>query len=324
MKPFLFVLIVLLCLTGCQKTAESAALPTLVRFPSLTPTLHPSESPTATLTFTPSPTITATATFTASPSATMSPTAIFSPTATFTFTPSFTATPLPEAFIFGRSAGDRDLLAYRYGTGAKIIMLVGGIHAGFEANTSQLMEELRSHFAINPHLIEEGITILIIPALNPDGAAHGRTLQGRFNGNNVDLNRNWGCGWKEEAFFRDMEVDAGEQAFSEPETRALGSLIQRTLPSAVLFYHAAANGVYAGACDESREVSSDLAALYGQASTYPSGSEFSAYAVTGTAPAWVDSIGIPSLDVELATADTTEFNRNLQAILAVQSWVLAR
>jgi hypothetical protein len=91
-----------------------------------------------------------------------------------------------------------------------------------------------------------------------------------------------------------------------------------------MFYHAAANGVFAGACDESRNVSSDLAALYGQASGYPYGESFSAYAVTGTAPAWVDSIGIPALDVELATADTTEFNRNLQAILAVQSWVLGR
>jgi hypothetical protein len=321
MKLSLFALIVLLCLTGCQESPESVALPTLIRFPTLTATLNPSESPTATFTHSPSPTITETATAlppTASPSATLSP------FPSLTFTPRFTATPLPEAFIFGRSAGDRDLIAYRFGTGSKVIMLIGGIHAGFEVNTTGLMEELRQHFSNNPNLIQAGVTMIIIPALNPDGASLGRSLQGRFNGNSVDLNRNWGCGWQEEAFFREMEVDAGEQAFSEPESRALGSLIQRVLPSAVMFYHAAANGVYAGSCEDERSGSGELAALYGVSSGYPYGESFSAYAVTGTAPAWVDSIGIPALDVELASADTTEFNRNLQAILAVQSWVLMR
>jgi hypothetical protein len=36
----------------------------------------------------------------------------------------------------------------------------------------------------------------------------------------------------------------------------------------------------------------------------------------------VDSIGIPALDVELATADGTEFQRNLNAVLAVQRWLV--
>jgi hypothetical protein len=321
MKNYIFALIVLLCLTACQASPESVPLPTLIRFPSLTPSLHPSVSPTASASYTPSPTLTETMTAlpaTASPSPSLSPFPSLSPS------PSFTATPLPEAFIFGRSAGERDLIAYRFGTGSRIIMLIGGIHQGFEANTTALMEELRQHFANNPNLIQEGVSIIIVPALNPDGASLGRNLQGRFNSNNVDLNRNWGCGWKEDAFFREMEVDAGEQAFSEPETRSLGSLIQRVLPYAVIFYHAAANGVYAGACDENRNVSTELAALYGVSSGYPYGESFSAYAVTGTAPAWVDSIGIPALDVELASAEATEFNRNLEAILAVQSWVLVR
>ena len=186
------------------------------------------------------------------------------------------------------------------------------------------MEEISQYFTVNPAVIDSEVTFIIVPALNPDGGMAGRTLQGRFNGNSVDLNRNWGCGWKEEAFFREMEVNAGERAFSEPETRALGSLIQRVLPSAVMFYHAAANGVYSGSCEEDSSVSDDLAALYGGASGYPYGESFSAYTVTGTAPAWVDSIGIPALDVELASADATEFNRNLEAVLAVQSWVLMR
>lgn len=321
MVRFLILLIVLCCLTACQENTESVSLPTLVRFPSLTPSPHPSITPSITATFTASPTITNT------PSPippTITPTASPSPSPTLLPSPAVTATPLPEAFIFGRSAGNRDLLAYRFGTGSRVIMLVGGIHAGFESNTSLLMEELRQYFANNPQQIVSGVSFIIVPSLNPDGASMGRILEGRFNGNSVDLNRNWGCGWQEEAFFREMEVNAGERAFSEPETRALGSLIQRVMPSAVLFYHAAANGVFAGACEDSARVSDELAAFYGEVSGYSYGESFSAYVVTGTAPAWVDSLGIPSLDVELATSDSSEFNRNLEAVLALQNWVLLR
>jgi hypothetical protein len=189
----LIALIVLLCLTACQEEPENLVLPTVVRFPSLTPTLHPSLTPTITSTFTPSPTITNTPTA-IPPSDT--PTASPSPTLTLIPSPVVTATALPEAFIFGFSAGDRDLIAYRFGTGSRVIMLIGGIHAGFEANTVTLMDEFRQYFTVNPEMIDAEVTFVIVPSLNPDGLAVGRTLQGRFNGNNVDLNRNWGCGWK--------------------------------------------------------------------------------------------------------------------------------
>jgi hypothetical protein len=226
-------------------------------------------------------------------------------------------------FTFGKSAGGRDLTAYRFGTGARIIMLVGGVHAGFEANTTDLMHELRSHFALNPQAIHPQITFVIVPAFNADGVTFGRVIRGRFNSNEVDLNRNWACGWSPDAEFGNGAVDPGGQPFSEPETTALGSLIQRTNPVAVMFYHSAANGVFAGRC-EGGGVSEELAQIYGDASGYPYGEDFSAYNVTGTAPSWVDSMGIPAVDVELATASGTEFNRNLRAILAVQQWVLER
>ncbi len=91
-------------------------------------------------------------------------------------------------------------------------MLVAGIHSGFEANTSTLMSQIQVRFESNPELIDENITFLIVPVLNPDGETQGRVLTGRFNGNGVDLNRNWGCGWSEEAFFGDNGVDAGSEA----------------------------------------------------------------------------------------------------------------
>lgn len=351
---FIITLLLVFGISACQPQAP-VVLPTLARLASPTIITPPTSAPTHTATTTPAPTLT----HTPPPSATITPTTnvtrvpSVTQTADATLTPTRTAqpadaggvvllatrvisptagvgadvpirrTPLPQAFIFGQSAGGRDLLAYRYGTGDQVIMLVGGIHAGFEANTVQLVTELKDHFSRSPRDILPPITLIIVPSLNPDGLTYGRQLRGRFNGNNVDLNRNWGCGWSEEAFFREQTVNAGAQAFSEPETRALGSLIQRVQPRAVLFYHAAANGVFAGACDETRAAdnSEQLATVYGIASGYSYGQGFSAYPITGSAPAWVASQGIASVDVELTSATASEFVRNLRGVIAVQQWL---
>lgn len=324
-KTHLIILIILIIslLSACQNDAERQQLPTLVRFPTLSPTVQASN--TALVTISPTITATATTTSTAIPLATDTPRLQVFATATITPTslPSATATstPLPENFIFGQSAGGRDLVAYRYGSGRYTIMLIGGIHAGFEANTIELVFEIQRYFQNNPSAIEPEVTFILIPVLNPDGEQLGRVLHGRFNGNTVDLNRNWGCGWSADAVFGRGIVDAGREAFSEPETTALGSLIQRVNPTSVIFYHSAANGVFSGNCGNDTADSDGLGAIYGEASGYPYGLEFDAYPVTGTAPGWVDSIGIPALDVELASADIAEFERNLRAILAIQMWV---
>lgn len=309
-------------LAACQSTPPTPqTLPTLVRFPTLTATLSASESPTITQTATQTATVTQTNT----PLPTHTPRLrdIATDTITPTILPSatMTATALPDIFVFGQSANGQDLLAYRYGTGRLIILLVGGIHAGFESNTSVLMSQIQTRLATRPEMIDDDISFFIVPIFNPDGQSRGRILAGRFNGNTVDLNRNWDCGWSEEAFFGTNLVDAGSEAFSEPETTALGSLIQRIHPSAVMFYHSAANGVFAGNCGENDSDSDTLAMIYGDASGYPYGTDFNDYPVTGTAPGWVNSIGIPALDVELASADNSEFDRNLRAIMAVQDWV---
>lgn len=324
---------------ACQPSQPTDnVLPTLARYPTLTATIPASEvilsspSPTLTTTATHTSTATITPTNTATMTATQAVTMLPSATATvnltlsplISVTPTSTATALPQRFVFGQSAEGRELIAYRYGTGRYVIMLIGGIHAGFESNTIELMQRFQNHFHNNPDVIDPNITFLIVPSLNPDGATRGRILEGRFNGNGVDLNRNWGCGWSPNAVFNDNPVDAGDEAFSEPETTALGSLIQRVNPAVVLFYHAAANGVFAGDCEDSTTVSAELGALYGEISGYPYRETFDEYVVTGTGPAWVDSIGIPSLDVELASAEVIEFERNWRAVDALQEWIQTR
>ncbi len=327
--------IALIALVPCACMPVSDNLPTLVvlptqaagsfvaTFPPVTPVLGLLPTKVSTLipalpttTHTPTPTHAAVNLITLPP-----PT--IAPTATATSTVSPTRTPLPSDFSFGTSVQGRPLLAYRYGTGQHVILLVGGIHAGYERNTTRLMNRIREHLSVSAFDIQADITFLIVPLLNPDGDAQGDNLAGRFNANGVDLNRNWGCDWQEEAYFREMTVSAGTQAFSEPETIALGGLIQQVLPSVVLFYHSAANGVFSGHCN-TVSVSDTLEQVYGDAAQYPYGESFSAYPVTGTAPNWVDSLGIPSADIELASADDAEFIRNWNALLAVQAWIVSR
>ncbi|MDX1991687.1 MAG: M14 family zinc carboxypeptidase [bacterium] len=223
--------------------------------------------------------------------------------------------------VIGQSVQGRELVAYSLGQGNLTLMLVGGIHGGWEANTSQLVGELMAFFEANPGYIFPGVRLILIPTLNPDGLVLGRTLEGRFNANGVDLNRNWGCGWQAEAVFRETPVNPGTAPFSEPESVALAAYILQVRPSVVLFYHSAASGIFAGDC-ETGNISQPMSAIYGQASGYTFGAEFTSYPVTGTASTWVDGLGIPSADVELATTSATDFEQNLRGVMALQCWLL--
>jgi hypothetical protein len=231
-----------------------------------------------------------------------------------------TRLPSANTFILGQSSEGRDILGWRFGTGDKVLMLVGGIHAGFESNTVLLINALINHFEGTPADILPGMSIILIPVLNPDGLSRGRTANGRFNGNGVDLNRNWGCDWSAGAYWQQQKVNPGAQAFSEPESAALSVFMQETRPTAALFYHAAANGIFEGTCNDQVD-SAQLAAVLGDASGYPYGKPFDAYTVSGTESNWADGEGILSADVELAGTRNTEFERNLRGILAVQCWI---
>ncbi|NPV13672.1 DUF2817 domain-containing protein [candidate division WOR-3 bacterium] len=69
--------------------------------------------------------------------------------------------------------------------------------------------------------------IYLLPMYNPDGFIAGR----RYNGNNVDLNRNWGWMWGD-------EVNQGAAPFSEPENRAALAHIWRNPAVIYVSYHA--------------------------------------------------------------------------------------
>jgi predicted deacylase len=111
-------------------------------------------------------------------------------------------TSTPERLFFegpityGHSFNGFPLLAHRLGTGPSARAIIGGIHGGYEWNTVVLVSQTLEHLQENPTLVPDGVTLYIIPCANPDGYAAGHGLEGRVNGNGVDLNRNWDYHWQ--------------------------------------------------------------------------------------------------------------------------------
>lgn len=228
-----------------------------------------------------------------------------------------------DVTIIGYSAQRRPIPLVTLGQGEHQLLLVGGIHGGWEMNTITLMLELIAYFDADSSRIPDPIQLAIVPVLNPDGLIYGRTPQGRLNARAVDLNRNWSCEWSAEAYWRDERVNAGDAPLSEPETQALAMYVQAQRPASALFYHSAANGIFAGNC-QTDHGSQALAETYGRAAGYSYQATFSAYPVTGTAVGWLDGLGIPAADVELQGRDTPEWERNLSGLQAVLIWLSQR
>jgi hypothetical protein len=173
----------------------------------------------------------------------------------------------------GASANGTPISVTRLGNGANHLVLVGGIHAGFAPSSVDLVEFIFTHFRNNPSLIPDSATLHIIPVLNPDSYLPGldNNVEGRLNGREVDLNRNWDCGWQPGPLRipgRTEFVETGDHAFSEPETEALRTYIdiyrQNGDVRAVIFWGARAdNGQIAvGVCNGERGGSDELANKY--------------------------------------------------------------
>lgn len=246
-------------------------------------------------------------------------------------TPTFAAYGITQTI--GYSSLGYPIVSHRFGYGADTIVFVGGIHGGYEWNTILLAYEAIDYLQAHPEVVPPNVTVYIIPSANPDGqrivtgtVARFTTEDvrqpiepGRFNGNDVDLNRNWDCNWSPTALWGSREVSGGERPFSEPETQTLRQFLLTQHAQAVIFWHSKANGVYAAGCGETYQPAYDLAMLYGEAAGYPVYEAFTAYAVSGDASDWLAVQGIPAITVELKTRSELDLQQNLNGLLAVLS-----
>ena len=244
-----------------------------------------------------------------------------------------TAVPYATISTIGYSVQGRPIEAYTFGSGSSTILFVGGIHGGYEWNSVLLAYEAIDYLKKYPDIIPSSLRVTIVPNANPDGVftiikkegrfglsdvPEGTHEEGRFNANDVDLNRNFDCKWKRESTWRSQTVSAGTEPFSEPEARALRSLVQSRKPDGVIFWHSQANAVYASECEEGiLPGTRTLMNTYAKAANYPTVDTFDAYPVTGDAEGWLASIGIPAISVELSSHESIEWERNLAGLLAV-------
>ena len=239
----------------------------------------------------------------------------------------------PQRELIGASVEKRDIEVYTYGEGNTHLTFIGGIHGGYEWNTVILAYMFLDYFEQNSEVIPENIAVSIIPNANPDGVYKiigkegrfgmadvppGDASSGRFNANDVDLNRNFDCQWQPESMWRGDIVSAGTAPFSEPEARAIRDFVLEKEPDAVIFWHSQANAVYASQCKEDIFPETlDIMQAYATAANYQAVQEFDAYEITGPAEGWLAAIGIPALTVELQTHETIEWERNLAGIKAL-------
>ncbi len=249
------------------------------------------------------------------------------------------STPAPVATL-GVSYGGRPLEHYVFGDGPAHVAFVGAIHGGYEWNTANLAYAMIDYFEGNPAAVPDEVTLHIVPVANPDGLARVApgwqtgpiptpagvitdTFPGRFNGRDVDLNRNWDCNWQPTGVWRNEVVDAGLSPFSEPETLALRDFFLETPMQAVVLWHSAAGTVLAGLCaPDTHAPSRALAELYADASGYSLQAPLG-YEINGDASDWLTTQDIPSIAIELTDHSRIEWDRNLAGTLAVLDYYAA-
>lgn len=237
--------------------------------------------------------------------------------------------------VIGHSAEGRDITAYNYGSGDTEILLIGGIHGGYSWNTSLVAYEAMNYLESNPDVVPDNVKVTIVPVLNPDGlsqvvdtegqfsrsdvvGSQEERVEGRFNANGVDLNRNFDCDWQADAKWQDRDVDGGSEPFSEPESLAIRNYIDQSSPDAVVVWYSAAGGVFASSCHNGvLSETSELTSLYADASDYDAYESFDFYATTGDMVNWLAKEGIPAISVLLSNHEDVEWTKNREGIEAL-------
>jgi predicted deacylase len=133
----------------------------------------------------------------------------------------------PAVETIGHSVRGQPIVVRRIGPPVAVrrILFVGCIHG-----------DERAGIAVAHALIQRraasSAALWVLSNLNPDGAQRGT----RVNGRGVDLNRNFPIGWPGGG--RPWNpVYPGPRPFSEPETRAVRSLVKRVRPTVTIWMH---------------------------------------------------------------------------------------
>ncbi len=126
----------------------------------------------------------------------------------------------------GKSAGGRDIVAYRSGEPGKPVVVVTATMHGEEDFGQYVVRGLMEGKKIT------GVDLWLLPVLNPDGLARDR----RWVANGVDLNRNFPNRFV-------VRANSGPKAGSAKETRAIMKFLDRVQPAYLVSWHQPLYGV---------------------------------------------------------------------------------
>ena len=223
--------------------------------------------------------------------------------------------------VIGYSEQGREIEVYRFGSGARTLVVVGATHGAPERNTAVLSRQLIDWFRNHPEDVPADVTLYIVPLLNPDGDV----LEVRQNARGVDLNRNMNTNldacpendWSQRVFgaYGTISFTGGEYADSEVESRVIRSFLLDK--SAVIFLHSAAGLVFPPFCEDSTAIA--MAETYARAADYAYARYWEAYDITGGMHDWARGIELPAIIPELESGDDPEFERNLAGVKAVMA-----
>ncbi|MDO8482243.1 MAG: M14 family zinc carboxypeptidase [bacterium] len=237
--------------------------------------------------------------------------------------------------VIGTSVGGNNITAYHFGTGESELLFIGGIHGGYEWNTALVAYELMDYLKENPAIIPANVTVTVIPVFNPDGlkkvvgtterftptdvsALSETVIAGRFNANDVDLNRNFDCDWQASGKWQTKTVSGGSSAFSEPESQAMKNYVETNKPTAVIVWYSAAGGVFASSCHNGVSTETNvITKKFADVSGYPAYQSFDFYATTGDMVNWLAKNNIPAISVLLTNHTDTEWAKNKAGVDAL-------
>jgi protein MpaA len=194
-----------------------------------------------------------------------------------------------RATVYGNSVEGVPLLAYLPDSGSAELVILAAIHGDETETTVVVSEALRC--------VPEGeLRAAVILAGNPDGVVRGT----RGNARGVDLNRNFPtANWSPDLVYyksrandaRDIALSPGASPVSEPETRALLSLLAQIKPRAIVSLHSALACVDdSGASELGRRLSERLALPFLTDIGYPT---------PGSMGTWAGEQGLNLVTLEL-------------------------
>lgn len=213
-----------------------------------------------------------------------------------------------EVTVIGKSVMERDLYCLKTGRGEKKLLLTGA-HHGLEYITSMFLMKFIGEYSnclladrkmldYNVRKLFCGITLYIVPMVNPDGvdiAVNGLDITNEYhrrlismvgihsfrkvwqaNARGVDLNHNYDALWHRTVEKPSPTLYGGDYPESEPETGAICSLIRRIQPDMLICFHSQGGEIYydfdGSAEKNAEEIAAKMSCVSGYKKASPEGS----------------------------------------------------